>query len=136
MRTLLLASMLLVAAVPVAAQPQFAPAPVDATPGTALPFVAMAGAGDLYEIESSRSHTFAPDEIIKNSLAQLCFRELEVATYTALITMAEEGGFDEAIPLLQETLREEQQMQALRQGVAHDRAEVPYIARSRRDWSH
>ncbi len=59
------------------------------------------------------SHTFAPDEIIKNSLANYAFESFEVATYTALITMAEEGGFDEAIPLLQETLREEQQMQAL-----------------------
>jgi ferritin-like metal-binding protein YciE len=58
-------------------------------------------------------HTFAPDEIIKNSLANYAFESFEVATYTALITMAEEGGFDEAIPLLQETLREEQQMQAL-----------------------
>ena len=58
-------------------------------------------------------HTFAPDEIIKNSLANYAFESFEVATYTALITMAEEAGVTDAIPLLKETLAEEQKMQAL-----------------------
>jgi putative membrane protein len=39
---------------PLATQTQTPPPPAEATPTAALPFVAMAGASDLYEIESSR----------------------------------------------------------------------------------
>lgn len=56
-------------------------------------------------------HTFAPDEILKNSFANYAFESFEVASYSALIIIAEEGGFDEALPLLQQTLGEEQAMQ-------------------------
>ena len=56
-------------------------------------------------------HTFAPDEILKNSFANYAFESFEVASYSALIIIAEEGGFDEALPLLQRTLAEEQAMQ-------------------------
>ncbi|WP_237938942.1 DUF892 family protein, partial [Acetobacter senegalensis] len=52
-------------------------------------------------------HTFAADEIIKNSLANFAFENFEAATYKSLITIAEEGGFTDAIPLLQQTLQEE-----------------------------
>jgi putative membrane protein len=56
MRYLILASALFVATAPVAAQTQSTPPHhhADATPRAAMPFVAMAGASDLYEIESSR----------------------------------------------------------------------------------
>jgi ferritin-like metal-binding protein YciE len=57
------------------------------------------------------SHTVAPDEILKNSFANYAFESFEVASYQALIVMAEEGGFQDALPLLQETLREELAMQ-------------------------
>jgi ferritin-like metal-binding protein YciE len=57
-------------------------------------------------------HTFAPDEILKNSFANYAFESFEVATYRSLITLAEQAGFTGAIPLLQETLREEEAMQA------------------------
>ncbi|MCD2322770.1 ferritin-like domain-containing protein [Sphingomonas sp. IC-56] len=57
------------------------------------------------------AHTFAPDEIIKNSFANYAFESFERASYEALITMAEEAGFTDAVPLLQETLREEIAMQ-------------------------
>jgi len=57
-------------------------------------------------------HAFAPDEIIKNSLANFAFENFEVATYKALITMAQAGGFESAIPMLEENLREEQAMVA------------------------
>lgn len=56
-------------------------------------------------------HTLAPDEILKNSFANYAFESFEVASYSALIIMDEDGGFDEALPLLQQTLREEQAMQ-------------------------
>ncbi|HUD91060.1 ferritin-like domain-containing protein [Sphingobium sp.] len=58
------------------------------------------------------SHALAPDEIIKNSLANFAFENFEVATYKALITMAQAGGFQAAIPKLEESLREEQAMVA------------------------
>jgi len=57
------------------------------------------------------AHVFAPDEILKNSFANYAFESFEVASYQALIIMAEEGGFEAALPLLDETLREEQAMQ-------------------------
>lgn len=56
-------------------------------------------------------HMFAPDEILKNSFANYAFESFEVASYSALIVMAEEGGYDEALPLLRQTLGEEQAMQ-------------------------
>jgi ferritin-like metal-binding protein YciE len=64
---------------------------------------AMTISGNL----AALGHTFAPDEIIKNSLANYAFENFEAATYKSLITIAEEGGFTSAIPLLQQTLQEE-----------------------------
>ncbi|MBT2245051.1 MULTISPECIES: DUF892 family protein [Sphingobium] len=58
------------------------------------------------------SHALAPDEIIKNSLANYAFENFEVATYKALIQMATLGGFEAAIPKLEESLREELAMVA------------------------
>lgn len=56
-------------------------------------------------------HTFAPDEILKNSFANYAFESFEVASYTALCVLAEDGGYTEALPLLKQTLGEEQAMQ-------------------------
>src|SRR3954471_1174660 len=36
------------------------------------------------------AHTFAPDEVVKNSFANYAFESFERASYEALITMAEE----------------------------------------------
>ncbi|EQB31905.1 ferritin-like domain-containing protein [Sphingobium ummariense] len=58
------------------------------------------------------AHALSPDEIVKNSLANFAFENFEVATYKSLITMAQAGGFEAAIPLLEESLREEQAMVA------------------------
>lgn len=65
--------------------------------------MAMSLSGNL----AALGHSFAPDEIIKNSLANFAFENFEAATYKSLITIAEEGGFTSAIPLLQQTLDEE-----------------------------
>ncbi|BAK65375.1 conserved hypothetical protein [Sphingobium sp. SYK-6] len=56
------------------------------------------------------AHSFASDEILKNSFANMAFENFEKASYKALIIMAEAGGYREAIPLLEETLREEEAM--------------------------
>lgn len=55
-------------------------------------------------------HTIAPDEILKNSFANFAFENFEIASYKGLITVAEAGNFRDAIPLLDETLGEEQAM--------------------------
>jgi ferritin-like metal-binding protein YciE len=74
---------------------------------SALKDAALAFTGNM----AAMAHMFAPDEILKNSFANYAFESFEVASYQALIIMAEEGGYDEALPLLNETLREEQAMQ-------------------------
>lgn len=58
------------------------------------------------------AHTLAPDEILKNSFANFAFENFEAAAYKALIAMAQEGGFSQAVPLLEETLKEELAMVA------------------------
>lgn len=55
-------------------------------------------------------HSVMGDEILKNSFANYAFEHFEIASYKSLIIMAEDGGFDRALPLLQTTLREEQMM--------------------------
>lgn len=55
-------------------------------------------------------HTMAADEIMKNSFANFAFENFEIAAYKSLVTMAELGGFNAALPLLKESLREEEQM--------------------------
>ncbi len=68
--------------------------------------VAMSIAGNL----AALGHTIAGDEILKNTFANQAFENFEIASYRSLITEAEAGGFSSAIPLLQETLREEERM--------------------------
>lgn len=57
-------------------------------------------------------HAMAEDEIIKNSLANYAFENFEAASYISLITMAEMGGFHDAIPPLRQNLAEEEAMVA------------------------
>lgn len=75
---------------------------------SALKDTAMTLSGNL----AALAHTFAPDEIIKNSFANFAFENFEAASYKALIVMARHGGFSEAVPLLEETLAEELAMAA------------------------
>jgi len=55
-------------------------------------------------------HSMAGDEILKNSFANYAFENFEIASYKSLMILAEEGGFRDALPLLQQTLTEEQRM--------------------------
>lgn len=55
-------------------------------------------------------HTVAADKILKNTLANLAFENFEAGSYLALITMAQEGGFEDAIEPLTESLEEETAM--------------------------
>src|SRR5690606_14710545 len=56
------------------------------------------------------SHSLAGDEILKDSFANYAFENFEIASYKSLITMAEDGQFQTFVPLLQQTLTQEQQM--------------------------
>lgn len=55
-------------------------------------------------------HSVAGDEILKNSFANHAFENFEIAAYRSLIVMAEDGGFRDAAPLLEQTLGEEKSM--------------------------
>ena len=56
------------------------------------------------------THTMAPDEILKNSMANFAFEHFEIAAYTSLITMAGMCGASAAISHLEQSLLEERQM--------------------------
>jgi Uncharacterized protein conserved in bacteria len=55
-------------------------------------------------------HTFAPDEIVKNSFADFAFENYEIAAYKSLLCLAEEAGVRSAIDPLRQNLEEEQAM--------------------------
>ena len=55
-------------------------------------------------------HTVAPDEILKNSMANFAFENVEIAAYKSLIALAEASGNTAAIPELKLNLEEELEM--------------------------
>lgn len=55
-------------------------------------------------------HSVAGDEVLKNSFANYAFEHFEIASYKSLMTMADDVGIVSAGPLLQTSLREEQDM--------------------------
>ena len=59
---------------------------------------------------AAMGHTVASDEILKNAFADYAFENYEIAAYRSLITMAKAGGFRSAVPLLQASLRQEEEM--------------------------
>lgn len=52
-------------------------------------------------------HTVAPDEILKNSMANFAFENFEIAAYKSLLALAESSGNDSAIADLELNLQEE-----------------------------
>lgn len=59
---------------------------------------------------ASLGHTFAPDEIIKNSFANYAFENFEIAAYKSLIALAEAAGDQQAVQMLEQNLAEENAM--------------------------
>jgi ferritin-like metal-binding protein YciE len=55
-------------------------------------------------------HAPATDEVLKNTFANFAFEHQEIAAYTSLIAMAEAVGDTQAVPLLRQSLGEEQAM--------------------------
>ncbi len=56
------------------------------------------------------AHTPAPDEILKNTFANMAFENYEIAAYKSLIAMAEMGNEMPAVDLLKQSLHEEEEM--------------------------
>jgi ferritin-like metal-binding protein YciE len=54
-------------------------------------------------------HSATSDEVLKNSFANYAFENYEAAAYMSLIAMAEAAGDQRHIPLLQQTLEEEEE---------------------------
>lgn len=76
------------------------------TSGSMLKDMGLSLSGGMAAI----THSLAGDEIVKNSFANYAFEHFEIAAYKSLLTMAEDGGFATATPLLQQSLGEEQRM--------------------------
>ena len=76
------------------------------TSGSMLKDVALGLSGSM----AAMMHTPAGDEIIKNSFANYAFEHFEIAAYRSLLVMAEDGGLAQAMPLLQQSLGEEERM--------------------------
>lgn len=55
-------------------------------------------------------HAPAPDEVLKNTFASFAFEHQEIAAYTSLIAMAEKVGDTASVPVLKQSLGEEQAM--------------------------
>ena len=57
---------------------------------------------------SAMAHAPMQDEILKNTFANYAFEHFEIAAYRSLIALAEAAGVDQALPLLQQSLAEEE----------------------------
>lgn len=66
----------------------------------------MAFVGNL----AAMGHTAAPDEVLKNNLANFAFEHYEIASYTALLTLADLAGHAAGATALEASLREEKAM--------------------------
>ncbi|MBN8927038.1 MAG: hypothetical protein BGO51_05225 [Rhodospirillales bacterium 69-11] len=55
-------------------------------------------------------HTVAPDEVLKNTLANFAFEHFEIASYMSLLTLCEAAGHSAGRSALEASLREEQDM--------------------------
>ncbi|SFV37283.1 Ferritin-like metal-binding protein YciE [Devosia crocina] len=59
---------------------------------------------------ASIGHTFAPDEIVKNSFANHAFENYEIAAYRSLLALSDAAGVAEAGSALRQNLSEEEAM--------------------------
>ena len=59
---------------------------------------------------AAMGHTFAGDEILKNSFANFAFENFEIAAYNSLLVLSETGQFGQAAAVLKQNLAEEEAM--------------------------
>jgi ferritin-like metal-binding protein YciE len=75
---------------------------------SSLKDMALSMAGGM----AALGHSTASDEILKNSFANYAFENFEIAAYKSLRTMAQLGGFTNAITVIEQNLSEEEAMAA------------------------
>ena len=56
------------------------------------------------------AHVGAGDEILKNVLAAVGFKAYEIGSYKVLLTLAEAAGAAADVPILEQSMKEEQEM--------------------------
>ena len=67
------------------------------------------GAGAIATV-TGFAHLPASDEVLKNLLAAVGFKAYEIASYKVLLTLAEAAGAAQDMPVLEESMKEEQEM--------------------------
>ena len=55
-------------------------------------------------------HAVAPDDVLKNVLAAVGFKAYEIGSYKALIALAEAAGATDDVAVLEQSMKEEQEM--------------------------
>ena len=55
-------------------------------------------------------HAGADDEVLKNVLAAVGFKAYEIGSYKVLLTLAEAAGASDDVPVLEQSMKEEQDM--------------------------
>ena len=58
------------------------------------------------------AHTVAPDEVLKNTMANFAFEHFEIASYKSLLSLVDAAGQGAARPALEQSLKEELDMAA------------------------
>lgn len=58
------------------------------------------------------AHTVASDEVLKNTFANNAFEHFEIAAYKSLLALCQPAGAESAKPLLEQSLKEEEEMAA------------------------
>ena len=56
------------------------------------------------------AHAAASDEVLKNVLSALGFKAYEIGSYKVLMTLAEAAGAADDVPVLEQSMKEEQEM--------------------------
>ena len=56
------------------------------------------------------AHSMASDEVLKNVLAAVGFKAYEIGSYKVLMTMAEVSGATEDVAVLEQSMKEDQEM--------------------------
>ena len=56
------------------------------------------------------AHAFASDEVLKDVLAAVGFKAYEIGSYKVLITLAQAAGATGDVSVLEQSMREEQEM--------------------------
>lgn len=67
------------------------------------------GAGAVATV-TGFAHAPTSDEVIKNILAAIGYKAYEIASYKVLVTLAEAAGAASDIPVLEQSMKEEQEM--------------------------